>query len=109
MYTVALNCEKHKNIIIDGLRHEVVYNRIKELFPKSNIVLIYVDCEEEHRIKNLLIRGDKSLDADKNAMEVGAINLKAKANYILHSFDNEFEVYKNIAQLFCISSLLDLV
>lgn len=107
-YTVSYNCKNNKNIVIDGLRHKEVYKRIKELYPKSNVVLIYVECEDEQRKKNLIIRGEDLGDADKDPMEIGATSLKDEANYILHYSDDTLEEMKKIANLFYVNSLFDL-
>lgn len=107
-YTVSYSTKNNNNVVIDGLRHKKVYNRIKELYPNTNIVLIYVDCDENQRKKNLIIRGEDSEDADKNPMEIEAIGLKEKANYILHYSDDILKEMKKIANLFYVNSLFDL-
>lgn len=107
-YTVSYGVN-NQNIVIDGLRHEEVYDKMKELYPNTNIVLLYVDCDEKQRKKNLIIRGDEMGDADKNPMEINATKLRAKAQFILHYSNNPLEEMHKIANLFCVNSLFDLI
>ncbi|MDE6604827.1 MAG: AAA family ATPase [Clostridia bacterium] len=108
-YTLLYNSKDKNRIFVDGLRHEVVYNRIKELFPKTNVVVIYIECSEDQRKNNILSRGSEYIkNADESLMEKGAICLKEKADYVIHYEDNPEDVFKSILPLFSSYSLLDI-
>lgn len=99
-YTLLYNLKNNKNIVVDGLRHLDVYKRIKELYPNTNVVLIYIDCDEEQRKKNLHIRGEDTTQADKDEMETKSVFLKELAHYVIHYDDDILETMKEIANLF---------
>ena len=106
-YTVFHNHEETERIVIDGLRHESVLHRIKELFPQSNVVVLFVDCDEEQRQQNLRKRSGEKCDCDNDVTEQGVLALRGKADKILYYSDNPEKEVKKISELFQDHTLFD--
>lgn len=91
------------SVLIEGLRHYKVINKLKEIF--DNIKIIFINVEKEIR-KNRLIERDNYtiIQVEKlqnHSIEKELINVKNKSNYIVHN-NTSFQIaLKKIRRIIC--------
>lgn len=103
-----LNCaveKKSDTIIIDGLRHLSVLEYIKRRY--TNSYLIYVECTEEQRRKNISSRGNEITRFEMDKTESFLMDLKEKANYIINYNEDTNAEIEKIRGLFPSNFLFD--
>jgi dephospho-CoA kinase len=103
-----VNCaveKKNDTIIIDGLRHPNILEYIKRKY--KNTYLIYVECNEEQRRKNISGRGNEISGVEIDNTENYSVELKEKANCIINYNEDTSAEIEKINELFPSDFLFD--
>jgi dephospho-CoA kinase len=84
---------RKENLVIDGIRHEIILNCLREIVSPSNLYLIYIETEEDVRILRLQNRGESLTDSyslDSHSTEQDVKNkLKMCADLIVNNSETE--------------------
>ena len=77
----------NNGIVIDGLRHEVIYNTLKQLSSPRQLLCVYVDVAEKIRLARLIERDKLTAtvvsEQDRHSTEIQVRSVLRKlANYI---------------------------
>lgn len=88
-------------LIVDGVRHPLVYERILEIFPEA--ILIYCDCDEETQIKRIEVRDglerDKILEIISHETEKHISELESYADIVYRPESNIGNVIEELEVL----------
>lgn len=78
-----------KPLIVDGLRHRIIYSRLMEIFPRS--ILVYCVCDPETQLERLMARdridGNEARQILSHETERYVSELESQANLFFRPGD----------------------
>jgi dephospho-CoA kinase len=61
---ILCSWNQNENLVIDGIRHEIILNCLREIISPSKLYLIYIMTDEANRISRLQNRGESLRDSN---------------------------------------------
>lgn len=92
-------------IIVEGIRHRLVFNRLKEIYSKSFFIFLDVPFDERYQryrtgkteYKNLTVQDFYNLDNHEVELEIDDLmelcDLKLNADYSISELKNKISIY----------------